>query len=345
MDWMDAMIATDTRGYVTAAAVNLVMSAQEQPATLAATLGATLAVPDGQPLVWALHALGHRRATRVYGPDLMANFCARAARNGTPIYLYGGRNDDAARELLERRLRERFPGLRIAGGSSPPFRELTAAEDEREIELINASGAAVVWVGTGQPKQEQWMHEMRARLTAAAAGRRRRGVRLPRGPGLPGAGVDAAQRPGVGLPAVARAAAPVAALRALQPAVRRRLRAPVRAPPRAARAPLPATAPQRMSRVLITGGAGMIGAAVARRLLADPAYDVRVADERAAPQWMREGCEIRNGDLRVARAGAGGGARAARTSIHLAERCRRRAPRDAHAAHAHSSTKARCTTR
>ncbi len=54
-----------------------------------------------------------------------------------------------------------------------------------------------------------------------------------------------------------------------------------------------------MSRVLITGGAGLIGAAVARRLLGNPAYDVRVADEREAPLWMREGCEVRGGDLRV----------------------------------------------
>jgi N-acetylglucosaminyldiphosphoundecaprenol N-acetyl-beta-D-mannosaminyltransferase len=165
MDWMDAMVAADARGYVTAAAVNLVMSAREQPETLAAVLGATLTVPDGMPLVWALHALGHARATRVYGPELMAKYCARAARAGTPIYLYGGRHDDGARELLARRLRERFPGLEIAGSSSPPFRELTPEEDEREIELINASGAAVVWVGTGQPKQERWMHEMRPRLT------------------------------------------------------------------------------------------------------------------------------------------------------------------------------------
>jgi N-acetylglucosaminyldiphosphoundecaprenol N-acetyl-beta-D-mannosaminyltransferase len=165
MDWMDAMIAAGARGYVTAAAVNLVMSAQEQPETLAAVLGATLAVPDGQPLVWALHALGHARATRVYGPDLMAAYCARAAANGTPIYLYGGRHDEA-RGLLEARLRERFPGLPIAGGSSPPFRALTPAEDEHELELINASGAAVVWVGTGQPRQELWMHEMRSRLSA-----------------------------------------------------------------------------------------------------------------------------------------------------------------------------------
>ncbi len=54
-----------------------------------------------------------------------------------------------------------------------------------------------------------------------------------------------------------------------------------------------------MSRVLVTGGAGTIGAAVVRRLLADPAYEVRVSDQRVAPQWMREGCEVHTGDLRV----------------------------------------------
>jgi N-acetylglucosaminyldiphosphoundecaprenol N-acetyl-beta-D-mannosaminyltransferase len=165
MDWMDATIAAGQRAYATAAAVNLVMSAREQPATLEAVLAATLAVPDGQPLVWALRALGHRAATRVYGPDLMALYCARAAKAGTPMYLYGGR-DDSARELLERRLRERFPGVRIVGGASPPFRPLTLAEDERLLADIEASGAAVVWVGTGQPKQELWMHRVRPRLCA-----------------------------------------------------------------------------------------------------------------------------------------------------------------------------------
>jgi N-acetylglucosaminyldiphosphoundecaprenol N-acetyl-beta-D-mannosaminyltransferase len=164
LDWMEAMIAADRRGYVTAAAVNLVMKAQEEPATMEATLGATLAVPDGQPLVWALHALGHPRATRVYGPDLMAHFCARAARKGIPMYLYGGR-DAPARELLTRRLGERFPGIRIVGGNSPPFRPLTPEEDRRALEDIEASGAQVVWVGTGQPLQEQWMHRVRAELS------------------------------------------------------------------------------------------------------------------------------------------------------------------------------------
>ncbi len=157
------MIASDQRGYVTAAAVNLVMKAQEEPTTMEATLGATLAVPDGQPLVWALKALGHPSATRIYGPDLMAHFCARAAREEIPMYLYGGR-DAPARELLERRLRERFPGIRIVGGPSPPFRPLTPEEDERALSDIDASGAKLVWVGTGQPLQEQWMRRVRPLL-------------------------------------------------------------------------------------------------------------------------------------------------------------------------------------
>jgi N-acetylglucosaminyldiphosphoundecaprenol N-acetyl-beta-D-mannosaminyltransferase len=165
LDWMGAMIAADERGYLTAAAVNLVMSARDDPDTMRAVLGATLAVPDGQPLVWALKLLGHSRATRLYGPDLMAGFCARAARDGIPIYLYGGRSADAL-ALLTDRLNKRFPGLNIAGGFSPPFRALTSSEEEHAVAEIDASGAQVVWVGTGQPKQELWMNAMRPRLRA-----------------------------------------------------------------------------------------------------------------------------------------------------------------------------------
>jgi N-acetylglucosaminyldiphosphoundecaprenol N-acetyl-beta-D-mannosaminyltransferase len=165
LDWMDATIAAGARAYLTAAAVNLVMCAQEDPEARAATLAATLVVPDGQPLVWALRALGHRTATRVYGPDLMALACERAATSGTPMFLYGGRTPEALR-LLRGRLCERFPGLRIAGGYWPPFRELSAEEEQAVVAELNGSGAAVVWVGTGQPKQEKWMLRMRPQLTA-----------------------------------------------------------------------------------------------------------------------------------------------------------------------------------
>ena len=164
MDWLDEVVRSGGRACVTAAAVHLVMVAQEDPETKAAIDGA-LVVPDGVPLVWALHALGHRRATRVYGPDLMANYCARSARTGTRSFLYGGRSDEALARLTTA-LQERFPGLVIAGGWSPPFRELTEAERDEVAARINGSGADVVWVGTGQPKQEKWMAQMRDRLDA-----------------------------------------------------------------------------------------------------------------------------------------------------------------------------------
>jgi N-acetylglucosaminyldiphosphoundecaprenol N-acetyl-beta-D-mannosaminyltransferase len=163
MDWIDEMVRTRAKGYVTAAAVHLVMVAQEDPETRAAVLNATLAVPDGQPLVWALHALGHSDPSRVYGPELMARYCERSARTGTRMYLYGGR-DQGALIKLTRNLRTRYPGLKIVGGYSPPYREPTPQEDESIIDEINASGADVVWVGTGQPKQEKWMARMRDRL-------------------------------------------------------------------------------------------------------------------------------------------------------------------------------------
>jgi N-acetylglucosaminyldiphosphoundecaprenol N-acetyl-beta-D-mannosaminyltransferase len=164
MDWLDEVVRTRGRTCVTAAAVHLVMVAQEDPETRRAIADA-LVVPDGVPLVWALRALGHREATRIYGPDLMAKYCARSARTGTTMFLYGGKSD-AALELLTTKLVERFPGLRIVDGWSPPFRPLSEAELDEVAARINASGADVVWVGTGQPKQEKWMATMRDRLEA-----------------------------------------------------------------------------------------------------------------------------------------------------------------------------------
>jgi N-acetylglucosaminyldiphosphoundecaprenol N-acetyl-beta-D-mannosaminyltransferase len=165
LDWMDAVVAAGERAYLTAAAVHLVMLAQEPGETREAVLGATLAVPDGQPLVWALHALGYAQATRVYGPELMARHCARAAVSGQRIYLYGGQ-DAGALVRLSLNLRNRYPGLRIVGAYAPPFRPLTRAEDRWTANEIDHSGADVVWVGTGQPKQEHWMARMREQLAA-----------------------------------------------------------------------------------------------------------------------------------------------------------------------------------
>jgi N-acetylglucosaminyldiphosphoundecaprenol N-acetyl-beta-D-mannosaminyltransferase len=165
LDWIDTVSESDGRGYVCVAAVHTVMACQEDAELRAAVLGADYTVPDGQPLVWALNALGHPLRERVYGPELMDRACARAARTGRRFYLYGGRNHGALAELA-RTLRLRHPGLRIVGGHCPPFRPLTDAEEDSIVADINRSGADVVWVGIGVPKQEKWMARMRDRLEA-----------------------------------------------------------------------------------------------------------------------------------------------------------------------------------
>src|SRR4051794_15847211 len=165
LDWIDDAAASGARAYVCVAATHTVVACAEDPDLRAAVLGADFTVPDGQPLVWALRALGAPLSDRVYGPTLMERACARAARTGQRFYLYGGRSQGALVELA-RMLRLRHPGLQIVGGYAPPFRELTDAEEEAVAHDIDRSGADVVWVGIGVPKQEKWMARMRPRLHA-----------------------------------------------------------------------------------------------------------------------------------------------------------------------------------
>ena len=163
LDWIDTVVAARRRGYICVAATHTVMASHDDPELRKAVLGADFTVPDGQPLVWALNLLGHPLGERVYGPDLMDRACARAARTGRRMYLYGGR-DQGTLVQLTRNLRLRHPGLRIVGGHVPPFRDLTREEEASVAADIQRSGAEVVWVGIGVPKQEKWMARMTPRL-------------------------------------------------------------------------------------------------------------------------------------------------------------------------------------
>jgi N-acetylglucosaminyldiphosphoundecaprenol N-acetyl-beta-D-mannosaminyltransferase len=165
LDWIEAMAATGERGYVCVCNVHTVTAAREDDELRAALQASSFNVPDGQPLVWALAALGYRLSGRVYGPELMARACARAAGGGLRFYLYGGRNQGALVQLALN-LRRRYPGINIVGGYAPPHRELTAEEGDAIVDEINRSRADVVWVGIGVPKQEKWMARMRGRLDA-----------------------------------------------------------------------------------------------------------------------------------------------------------------------------------
>jgi N-acetylglucosaminyldiphosphoundecaprenol N-acetyl-beta-D-mannosaminyltransferase len=165
LDWIDAKIAHRSPGYICVAAVHTVMLCQEDAVLREAIAAADFTVPDGQPLVWAMNMLGHDLPSRVYGPELMERACDRAKITGVRMYLYGGRNQGALVQLALN-LRQRFPGLQIVGGYSPPFRELDEEEADAVVTEINRSRADIVWVGIGAPKQEKWMAKMRERLDA-----------------------------------------------------------------------------------------------------------------------------------------------------------------------------------
>ncbi len=98
----------------------------------------------------------------------MLDYCAHTVRQGDSIYLYG--STPTTLSALQAALQARFHGLRIAGAESPPFRPLTAEEDDAVVERINASGAGSVWVSLGCPKQEQWMADHRGRVQAVMVG-------------------------------------------------------------------------------------------------------------------------------------------------------------------------------
>jgi len=165
LDWVQDTVAAGQRGYVCVANVHAVMAAAEDEGLRLALLGSSINVPDGQPLVWALSALGHPLDGRVYGPELMARACARGVEAGQRFYLYGGRNQGALVQLALN-LRQRYPGLQVVGGYSPPHRPLSGEERLAVVKQINASRADVVWVGIGVPKQEKWMAALRAQLDA-----------------------------------------------------------------------------------------------------------------------------------------------------------------------------------
>jgi N-acetylglucosaminyldiphosphoundecaprenol N-acetyl-beta-D-mannosaminyltransferase len=159
-------IENGERKYVCCTPVYGVMQSQDDEAVRRAHEDSGLTVPDGMPMVWAGRFAGAREISRVYGPDLMERVCAVASKRGWGCFLYGGA--PGVPEELGDRLTERFPGLRIVGTYSPPFRPLTATESDEVMGMINASGAELVWVGMSTPKQDLWMAENVNRLESPA---------------------------------------------------------------------------------------------------------------------------------------------------------------------------------
>ncbi len=176
LTWSDALkklkawsSARDSR-VVCICNVHSVVTARDDPSFKAAIDSADMATSDGAPVAWLMRRLGAVAQERINGPDLMWKFCDLAnhdAGSGS-IFLYGGAPETL--EILIKRLNEKFPSLKIAGAYSPPFRSLSQDEDEDIVRRINESGAGVVWVSLGCPKQEKWMAAHRGRVQAVMVG-------------------------------------------------------------------------------------------------------------------------------------------------------------------------------
>jgi N-acetylglucosaminyldiphosphoundecaprenol N-acetyl-beta-D-mannosaminyltransferase len=123
---------------------------------------AGLVTPDGMAVVWILKLYGHKEVGRVYGPDLLLELCKTSLQTGYNHFFYG--NTEFVLSNLKIKLEEKYPGIQIAGSISPPFRELSDQEDEEICKQISASGADILWVGLGSPKQELWMYNHQGKI-------------------------------------------------------------------------------------------------------------------------------------------------------------------------------------
>jgi len=150
--------------YVSVCTVHTIMECQSNERVRQAVNQAGLATPDGMPLVWLSRWKSKLPVDRVYGPDLMLAVCQLSVERGYSHYFYGGAAGVST--LLADKLQLRFPGLKVAGTCSPPFRPPTPAEDAQVVAQINQANPDIIWVGLGTPKQDLWMATYREQLSA-----------------------------------------------------------------------------------------------------------------------------------------------------------------------------------
>jgi len=155
-------------GSVCVANVHMLVEARRDLALRRVLERASMVVSDGRPLVWQLRRHGFRQAEQVRGPDLMIGLCEVAASEGLPVYFYGG--DRGLMDALTDALRRRLPQLRIAGAEAAPLLPRQPTPDGATVERIRRSGARLVFVGLGCPKQEFWMQAYRGELEAVLVG-------------------------------------------------------------------------------------------------------------------------------------------------------------------------------
>jgi len=164
IDAMRSLVVRSEKTYICVSNVHTVVMGKQDSSYQAITNGAGLATADGMPLVWVSKFLGRAIHDRASGPDIMTDFFQQDVKGEYKHFLFGSTVE--VLKNLETEIRNRWPQTKIVGVFSPPFAPPSAELDGAHAQIINESGAQIVWVGLGAPKQEQWMARLRGQLNA-----------------------------------------------------------------------------------------------------------------------------------------------------------------------------------
>lgn len=154
--------------YTCVANVHMLVEAYSNRSFASIVNNADMITPDGMPLTWGLKLLHGVSQDRVAGMDLLPDILKESERKSIPVYFYGGTESMLAR--IRERIPKRYPLLKVAGMFSPPFRDTSPAEIALTAQFINNSGAKIVFVVLGCPKQELWMATMKNKINATMIG-------------------------------------------------------------------------------------------------------------------------------------------------------------------------------
>jgi N-acetylglucosaminyldiphosphoundecaprenol N-acetyl-beta-D-mannosaminyltransferase len=164
MKWASSRLSK----YVCVANVHMLMEARTDPTFAAVLENADLVTPDGMPLVWLMKLMGVMHQDRVAGMDIFLALCEQASERQISVFFLGSKPEIL--ERMQEKLHQDFPKLKVADMQPLPFRSLTPEEDEATVRKINESGAGLVLVSLGCPKQELWMSQHQGRVDAVMLG-------------------------------------------------------------------------------------------------------------------------------------------------------------------------------
>lgn len=157
LNLIDSHLRGDRKGYVCVTGVHGIMEAQKKRDLKDVINTSLITIPDGRPTVWVGRLGGFRQMRQVTGPHLMLKLCAQSVDKGYTHFFYGGTPGVA--DELKHTLQERFPGLKVLGAYTPPFRPLSAEEEQELIRRVATLKPDLFWVGLSTPKQECFMAE------------------------------------------------------------------------------------------------------------------------------------------------------------------------------------------